>query len=252
MIEDLLDFGNRSGSARALALAHFVLGASRSLTGDSDGAIAAWQYARDVAPDPLYRSLVEAALGGSLVERGTAREVIEPAIRFAEERGLLIFLTQQRMNQSMMMIFEGELTRGMNQLEAVRREAAEAQAFGFEKWVDVLEASVYARIATGEGVAQLSLGEKVGAMVRNLGFFIGRGRRASQLARDALAELSDNLPPQYEGLRAGIEFEFAKLLVKRKERDEARKHLEKAIAFLQPLGDSVGMRQARELLATLE
>ena len=31
-----------------------------------------------------------------------------------------------------------------------------------------------------------------------------------------------------------VEFEFAKLLIKRKERDEARKHLEKAIAFLQP------------------
>jgi len=49
-----------------------------------------------------------------------------------------------------------------------------------------------------------------------------------------------------------VEFEFAKLPIKRKERDEARKHLEKAIAFLQPLGDSVGMRVARALLATLE
>jgi len=49
-----------------------------------------------------------------------------------------------------------------------------------------------------------------------------------------------------------VEFEFAKLPIKRKERDEARKHLEKASAFLQPLGDSVGMRVARALLATLE
>ena len=46
-------------------------------------------------------------------------------------------------------------------------------------------------------------------------------------------------------------FEFAKLLIKRKERDEARRHLEKAIVFLQPLGDTVGMRDARALLATL-
>lgn len=250
MTEDLIDFGNRSGSARALSLAHFVLGASRSLTGDSDGAIAAWQYARDVAPDPLYRSIVEASLGRYLVEQGTAREVIEPAIRFAEEQGLSIFSTQQRMNESMMMIFEGKLTRGMNQLEAARREAADAQSF--EKWAEVLEASVYARFATGEGAGKLSLGAKLGAIVRNLGFVMGRGRRASQLARDALAELSESLPPDFEGLRFVIEFELAKVLVKRKERDEARKHLGKAIAFLQPLGDSVGMRQVRELLATLE
>ncbi len=52
--------------------------------------------------------------------------------------------------------------------------------------------------------------------------------------------------------RFGIEFELAKLLIKRKETVEARKHVEKAIAFLQPLGDSVGMRDARALLATLD
>ena len=89
-------------------------------------------------------------------------------------------------------------------------------------------------------------------MVRNPGFVLGRARKASQIARDALADLSDNLPPYQEGFRFLIEFEFAKLLIKRKERDEARKHIEKAIAFLQPLGDSVGMRDARALLATLD
>lgn len=49
-----------------------------------------------------------------------------------------------------------------------------------------------------------------------------------------------------------IEFEFAKLLIKRKERDGARRPLETAIAFLRPLGDSVGMRNAEALLATLD
>jgi hypothetical protein len=53
-------------------------------------------------------------------------------------------------------------------------------------------------------------------------------------------------------MRFQIEFEFARLLIKRKERDEARKHIEKAIAFLQPLGDRVGMRDARALLAPLD
>jgi hypothetical protein len=53
-------------------------------------------------------------------------------------------------------------------------------------------------------------------------------------------------------LRFLIEFEFAKLLIKRNEREDARTHLEKVIAFLQPLGDTVGMREARALLATLD
>jgi hypothetical protein len=53
-------------------------------------------------------------------------------------------------------------------------------------------------------------------------------------------------------MRFTIEFELAKLLIKRKERDEARKHIEKAIAFLQPLGDGVGMRDLRALLAQVD
>jgi hypothetical protein len=108
------------------------------------------------------------------------------------------------------------------------------------------EAIVYARIATGEAKGS------IGSMVRNPGFVIGRARKASQTARDALAKLSEDLTPELEGLRFTIEFEFAKLLIKRKERDEARKHIEKAIAFLQPLGDTVGMRDAQALLATLD
>ena len=107
-------------------------------------------------------------------------------------------------------------------------------------------ASVYAQIATGEGKVSLAF------LARNARFVIGRGRKASQIAYDSLADLSANLPRDMEGFRFGIEFQFARLLIKRKERDEARKHIEKAIAFLQPLGDSVGMRDARALLATLD
>ena len=67
-----------------------------------------------------------------------------------------------------------------------------------------------------------------------------------------LMEMSANIPADLEGLRFSIEFELAKLLVKRKELPEARRHIERAIAFLQPVGDCQGMRDARALLATLE
>jgi len=69
---------------------------------------------------------------------------------------------------------------------------------------------VYARIATGEAKGS------IGVMVRNPGFVIGRARKASLIARDALADLSENLSPYQEGFRFLIEFEFAKLLIKRK------------------------------------
>ena len=144
----------------------------------------------------------------------------------------------------------GRTARGFKQLQDVKQEVGERGATGLEFFARANEAMIYAQIATGG--ASGSIGSTLGIMVRNPGFVLGKGRRASDIAREMLSDLSENLSPDQQGFRFVVEFTFAKLLIKRKERDEARKHLEKAIAFLQPIGDCVGMRDARALLATLD
>jgi len=246
--KELMDFASTSGSGRALTFAHYASAFISQNIGDLARATAEMQRARDAALDPFYMGIAEAYLGLFLAGSGdydAAGKVIEPALRFAEERGILILAMPQRANEALLLVGRGELTRGFDQMEAVRRRAGEL-GLAMESFMAVTEASIYARMATGEAKGS------IGVMVRNPGFVMGRARKASQTARDSLARLSENLPPDLEGLRFPIEFEFAKLLIKRKERDEARKHLERAIAFLQPLGDSVGMRDARALLATLD
>jgi tetratricopeptide (TPR) repeat protein len=247
--KDLMDFASVSDSARALSVAHAAIGVIHAFTGDLDRGVAEMARARDIAPDPIYRGVAEQNLSGFLVGSGeleAARGVIEPSLRFGEERGMLALVIPQRINEAVLLLGEGDLTKGMDQLEAVKREAGKLQSQNIETSAAMSEATVYARIATGEAKGS------IGVIVRNPGFALGRARKASQTARDSLSQLSENLPPDLEGFRFMIEFEFAKLLIKRKERDEARKHLEKAIAFLQPAGDSVGMRDARALLATLD
>jgi hypothetical protein len=88
--------------------------------------------------------------------------------------------------------------------------------------------------------------------MRNPGFALGRGRRASETERNSLMQLSQELPAGLEGYRSGIEYQLARVLIKRKELSEARTHLQKAISFLQPMGDCQGMRDARALLAELD
>jgi hypothetical protein len=137
----------------------------------------------------------------------------------------------------------------MDQCEESFRES-QSREFGFMTFqVKLTLASIYARIATGEAGTG---GSKLGIMMRNPGFVLGRARRASETAREQLLALSADLAPNFEGFRFMVEFELAKLLAKRKERDEARVHAEKAIAFLQPMGDCQGMRDARAFLATLD
>ena len=254
LAQELMDFAIASGSARALTFAYLVLAWISNFTGDLTRGVTDAERGRDAALDPFYRGIMESLLAGLLTASGeykAARAVIDPALRFAEEREIAILALPHRLNEALVLLGEGELSRGMDRLESVKRRAAELGS-AMEMFARVNEAMVYARMATGEGMSSSGTIRTIGTIVRNPGFALGPARRASRTARDALAELSDNLPRDLEGFRFQIEFEFAKLLIKRKERDEARKHLENAIAFLQPLGDSMGMRDARALLATLD
>jgi hypothetical protein len=222
-------------------------------TGDSERAQAEAYRARDATVDPFYKAIAEIFLPGYLSAVGNieaAKAVVEPALKFNEEHGFIGGLLGQRMNQAVIMVAQGEPTRGLEQLQDVRQEVIERGATGMELFTRQGEALIYSQIATGG--ASGSIGSTLGIMVRNPGFVLGKGRRASDIAREMLSDLSDNLTPDQQGTRFGIEFEFAKLLIKRKEWDEARRHLERAIAFLQPIGDCVGMRDARALLAQID
>jgi hypothetical protein len=212
--------------------------------------------ARTAATDPFYKSIAEAFLIGWLIATGdlaAARAMLDPFGRFAEKHELVVFSIVHQTTEAMLLLSEGQPSRGMDQLLSVTRKSADLGFYVGESIGIVSEALVYARIATGDtkGSIGVMLGS-MGVMLRNPGFVLGKARKASDIAREKLAKLSDELSPDMEAFRFAIEFEFARLLIKRKERDEARKHLEKAIAFLQPLGDTVGMRDARALLATLD
>ena len=252
--KEVMDFARTSDSRRALSLGHNTMGAIYEFTGDVDRARAEFTLAHDTAPDPMYGAVADMALGAHLARWGfveEARVIAEPARRFADAQGNPGFELGARVSLALIMLMDGDLSRGMDQLEAMQYEVAGSP--GFVTQSRMMIATIYARIATGEGMAPTGgAAGAIGTLVRNPGFVLGRARKASQTARDSFEKLSAELQPDREGFRFAIEFEYAKLLIKRKERDEARKHLEKAIAFLQPLGDTIAMRDCRAVLATLD
>jgi predicted ATPase/class 3 adenylate cyclase len=253
LARELMEFATESGSARALSFAHMAAAQIASGTGDSERALAEAYRARDATVDPFYKAIAEIFLPGYLFAVGNieaAKAVVEPALKFNEEHGFIGGLLGQRMNQAVIMVAQGGPTRGLEQLQDVKQEVIERGATGMELFTRQGEALIYSQIATGG--ASGSIGSTIGIMVRNPRFVLGKGRRASDIARELFNNLSENLTPDQQGSRFGIEFEFAKLLIKRKEWDEARKHLERAIAFLQPIGDCAGMRDAQALLAQVD
>ena len=249
---DVVDFAARAGSRRGLSLGHYAKGVIRNMTGDRGRAISELQIATEAAPDPIYRAVAAVFLAALLVNDGqidAARPLAEESLRSGKELGLLFEVFVQRMNLASITVSEGEPGRGMDELEALERDAQEIGAPFFKVIVSLAIGTIYSRIATGEGRATRGT---LGTAIRNPGFVLGKARRASTLAMERLMALSSQLSPDLEGYRGGIELELAKVLVKRRERDEARKHLEKAIAFLQPMGDCQGMRAATALLSALD
>lgn len=246
--EELMDFAVASGSARALSFAHVSAAFIAGNTGDLARAVAEGQKAREATVDPFYKAIAQSFLCSWLInanqfEEGKAE--LAELERYSEREEMTGFLIGAQTTRAMILINEGQLTRGMADLEAAQRTARDL-GFVMATVGEMLEAVVYARIATGAARGSVSV------MLKNAGFVLGKARKASDIARDKLQKLSAELPPGLEALRFAIEFELAKLLIKRKEPDEARKHIDQAIAFLQPLGDGVGMRDARALLATLD
>jgi hypothetical protein len=247
---ELMDFAVASGSKRALCFAHLSAAFIANGSGDEAREIAEGQKARDAAADPFYKAIAESFLAGWLIGTDTeaGKAMIDELLAYTEPRGLTGVGIGSKPNLAQILIMEGEISRGMQELEAAKREAYDLE-FVMAPACEMMEAIIYARIATGEGGGGRP---SVGMLVKNAGFVLGKARKASDIGREKLAKLSAELSPDIEVLRFRIEFEFAKLLIKRKERDEARRHLEKAIAFLQPIGDCVGMRDAKALLATLD
>jgi class 3 adenylate cyclase/tetratricopeptide (TPR) repeat protein len=252
LANDVIDFATRAGSRRGLSLGHYAKGVIHNMMGDRGRAISELQIAIEAAPDPIYRAVVAMNLATLLANDGhgdAARPLAEESLRSGTELGLLFEVFVQRMNLALMSVSEGEPGRGMDELEALEREADAIASPFFTTIVSFTIGAIYARIATGEGRAT---GGTLGTAIRNPGFVLGKARRASTLGKERLMALSSQLSPDLEGYRGGIELELAKLLVKRKERYEARKHVERALALLQPMGDCQGMRDAKAVLATLD
>jgi hypothetical protein len=195
---------------------------------------------------------VEVNLGAYLGQDGQiekARELVQSSVKTGEQNGMTLMVSLHGGNRALLRLADGEPGRGMDELESLER-AARDTGWRFQAFIlSVTMAMVYASIATGEATGS---GSKIGAVMRNPGFALGRGRRAPDIARNTLMQLSQELPADFEGNRAGVEYTLARVLAKRGERAEARTHVERAIAFLQPMGDCQGMRDARALLATLD
>ena len=243
--QELLDLGAETGNRRASAMGHLVRIAVHLELGDFASVGREAKAAVACQADPIYVWLGEiyivlGALGaGRVAEAGQLAEEyrVEPTLQ-----GFGSLAAGYRQIAAMVKIADGHVIGGLRELGAVR--AGVAASGDVEKAValDLFVARAHVMLVNGE----VSVSK-----VKNPGLLLllpAAGKRARTALMDLLAEIERH---GFEGHRAAIEFELARLSKHRRRTKEAKSHLESVEHLLAAEPYAFLRHQARTMLAEL-
>ena len=247
--EQLIDIGNKTGNRRAAAMGHMTLVVVEMMLGNQQEALEQATAATSCDADPIYAlatGLWSAGMNALWGDAADAKRTIDELRPVTVRFGLVTSNSFLDTFQAMLDITAGQLSRGMQDIAAVR-ERAERSGNGWNcLQVDLFVALLYARIATGEVSGSLA------SALRNPGFVLRHVRGAAKRARTTLEELSTTITERGFGAeRPLLELELAKLAVHEKRLDDARTSLCQIGELLTQEPDATIARDAAELLAAL-
>ena len=248
--DELIAFGERTGSARAKSMGHLVLLNLNGYSLDLAEVVAHYEAIRASGDDPIY----EHAGGGgqylgSLIAAGKtkeAREVHDEQLgRYATDLHVRLMVEFLHLSRGLIEILEGHLTEGFATIEQVIHGAEISGEGLYEKLAKILLAMSYANVV----MADSGLGD----LLRNPVFVARYGLRAK---KEAFARLDDLLAHLGEwdaaGYRFSIELTYARLLAHQGDSESAVRHLRAGMDGIEPMGDTVGFRMAQQFLTELE
>lgn len=246
--DELVTFGEQTGSARAKSMGHLVQLNIANLTSDEEAVVVAARGIAEAGNDPIYEHTAISLLF-TMIENGKAEEARryhdDQYQRYVVDLHVRLMYGYLEMADAMIKILEGRLSDGFAQLEDVVRKAIASGEFTHEHTARTLLAFAYAGVAMADRPS-------LGALVKRAGFAVRRGRRASRQAHlefdDILAHLDES---GTGGRRFSLEFVYAQLLAHEGDRPAAIHHLQAGIDAIEPIGDTAGLRAARGLVAEL-
>jgi len=243
--DELEELGERTGSARALSMAHSVRTCLAMFAGDWDRGVAEGTAAIRVVRDPVYHAIASATVVSLLAQAGRV-DALRAALD-AVSHGDDMMGEIHRWAEGICLVLEGKLSQGMRVLEHSRQRGVDTGAEWAVVVTDLYIAAAYARIVTRETTAPVS------AVLRNPGFVLRHAAPARRKARRAFETFEhDHLEGKgLEGLRPAFEYERAKFLAHEGDRDGAKRSAERALATSASYGDSEGRRDIKALLDRL-
>jgi len=247
--EELVAFGETTGSARAKAMGHGVLANLAVAVMDEQAVRRSYEAVVDAGVDPIYFTALDPWMLTQLLASGAFEEARafhdEHVATYVEE--LHIWLTKRvfAMLEGVLFLAEGSPARGFDRVES---EMEKARQDG--EMLNVLNAQFLLAVMY-EAVARAPT-PPLRELFREARFVLTRGRKAKREAISSyeaiLAQLAEL---DAEGVRFRVEYRLGRLLADDGDRDAAAAHLRSAITSAEPGGETETLQEARRLLEEL-
>jgi tetratricopeptide (TPR) repeat protein len=245
----LLEYGERNSNSRSKVFGHWVNGWAYSLTGDMNSYQKSCEKAIGVALDPWYSEFPKINLGYALLFGGQfqeAEDVLQWVLNFCEERAIGELSELAYISLAPTLIAKGHMKQGLRMLEERQQNLIRNQRRAVYALSESVLGKVYSQIATGPIPAFSIMAKNIGFLVKNVPF---AGKKAEEHFNKAI-ELAKEIGAK--SVLGTTYLDLGLLYKARKRSDQARQCISKAIQIFEECEAKVYLKQAKELLASLE
>jgi class 3 adenylate cyclase/tetratricopeptide (TPR) repeat protein len=245
----LLDYGQTQADMRMTAMGYIIIGMGRFVSGDLMSANEYFQKAVQRSIDPLLACIGKLLIGYSYLgndQVSKAEETLEDVMRFCSTGGFEFVRTVAHGFQGLVLIAKGDLTKGLNIAEDVRKAFHEQGNKYRYALFNYLLGKVYSSINQRKGTRRLSF------LVHNFGILIRSvlisSKKAEEYLNIAIA-VAEEIGAK--GLLGQAYLELGALYKAKRKTAQARKYISKAINVFQQCEAEEYLKQARDTLASL-
>lgn len=247
--EDLLELARTGPSVRALAAGLWVKGEACLADGDFTTAAECFLQSIEASPEPWPSTHPRVYLSIAYVQLGRfeeAKPYLEHVIELSARRGSELTLTPSVILLGLARCATGELSEGMRMIEEASPWWRQNQAMLRLGTMETILGNVFLSLVdTGSGV-------RISTVLHNLGFLARHLLTAPAVARDHFDEAIRIWESMGAAGSAGETYlGLARLNRAKKQPEEARQCVLRAIECFEQAGIKTHLRNARELLASM-
>jgi len=245
----LIEYGEINVNSRCNVFGHWMKGFGYTLLGDMESSQKSCEKAMEAALDPAYPEFPKISIGMSYFFGGKLQEaekIFKSSLDFSEKHGMGQISLLGQCFLSPILIAKGHMKQGAELLEKARKTMIKNQRRVWYALSEHILGEVNLQIATGPKPGLSTMAKNVGFLVKSVPFATKKADEHFNKAIELLKEIGANGFLGYPYLSLGL------LYKSNKRTDQAKQCILEAINIFQECGAEANLKQANEVLDSLE